>query len=90
MSKVKSFKGTNIYVGIDVHLKSWRVALFTDKTALKKFSVSPPDVDSLANTLDNLYPGANFFCGYEAGFSGFLVTTGAEQQRVFHHSGKCG
>lgn len=73
MTKSKSFRGTHIYVGIDVHLKSWRIAPFTDHSALKKFTVSPPSVDGLINTLKNTYPGASFSCCYEAGFSGFWM-----------------
>ena len=39
--KALSFKGQNIYIGIDVHLKSWSVTLMSQATQLKKFSQSP-------------------------------------------------
>jgi len=35
------FKGQNIYVGFDVHLKSWTVTIMTEKLTLKTFSQSP-------------------------------------------------
>ena len=35
------FKGQHIYVGIDVHLKSWSVAVLSESSVLKKFSQSP-------------------------------------------------
>jgi len=35
------FKGQNIYVGIDVHLRSWSVAVLLEHATLKKFSQSP-------------------------------------------------
>lgn len=72
-TKSNGFEGTPIYVGVDVHLKSWRIAPFTDQTALKKFTISPPSVDQLASILEVRYPGASFMCCYEAGFSGFWL-----------------
>ena len=73
MSKDNSFRGTKVYVGIDVHLKTWRIAPFTEQTALKKFTVSPPSVESLVKTLEDRYPGATFSMCYEAGYSGFWI-----------------
>lgn len=35
------FSGQNIYVGIDVHLKSWSVAILSEHSVLKRFSQSP-------------------------------------------------
>ena len=32
------FNGQNIYVGIDVHLKSWSVAVLSENSSLKKFT----------------------------------------------------
>ena len=33
-----SFKGQNIYVGIDVHLKSWKVTILVNDMEHKTFS----------------------------------------------------
>ena len=39
------FKGHHIYAGIDVHLKSWKVTVMTEKLIVKTFSQSPsPDL----------------------------------------------
>jgi hypothetical protein len=39
------FNGQNIYVGIDVHLKSWKVSIMTEKLPFKTFSQDPkPEV----------------------------------------------
>jgi DNA relaxase NicK len=35
------FKGQNIYIGIDVHLKSWSVTVLSEHSVLKKFSQNP-------------------------------------------------
>lgn len=67
-----SFKGQNIYVGIDVHLKSWSVTILSEMSMLKKF-VQYPDPDKLYRTLTTNYPGAEYFSVYEAGFCGFWI-----------------
>ena len=36
-----SFRGQKIYVGIDVHLKSWSVTVLSETSVLKKFSQHP-------------------------------------------------
>jgi len=64
------FKGQNIYVGIDVHLKSWSVAILSQDALLKKFS-QDPSPEALHKFLTENYPGANYYSVYESGFSGF-------------------
>jgi len=41
-----SFKGQSIYVGMDVHKKSWRISLLTDNFELNTMSI-PPSVEVL-------------------------------------------
>lgn len=64
------FKGQNIYVGIDVHLKSWSVAVLSESSVLKKFR-QDPQPEALHKFLVTNYPGASYHSVYEAGFSGF-------------------
>ncbi len=64
------FKGQNIYVGIDVHLKSWSVAVLSETSVMKKFSQSP-NPKALYKFLVTNYPGAEYRSVYEAGFCGF-------------------
>ncbi|MDZ7742428.1 MAG: hypothetical protein U5Q03_13815 [Bacteroidota bacterium] len=72
------FSGQNIYVGIDSHLKSYKVSLYHDDIALKTFSQDPsPDI--LVKHLRKNYPNANFFCAYEAGYSGFWLQRSLEK-----------
>lgn len=66
------FAGEQIYVGIDTHKKSWKVALYHKETYLKTFT-QDPNPELLVNHLDKNYPGADFRCAYEAGFSGFWL-----------------
>lgn len=71
-SKKLSFKGQNIYIGIDVHLKSWSVTLMSETIQLKKF-IQNPDPDALHTHLINNYPDAEYYSVYEAGFCGFWI-----------------
>jgi transposase len=67
-----NFKGQNIYVGIDVHLKSWSVTVLLEDLLLKTFSQSP-EPEALHKFLVTHYPGANYYSVYEAGFCGFWI-----------------
>ncbi len=66
------FKGQNIYIGIDVHLKSWSVSVLSENAVLKKFSQNP-EPEALHKFLAANYPGASYHSVYEAGFSGFWI-----------------
>jgi transposase len=67
--KELNFEGQNIFVGIDVHLKSWNVSIFTEDLYHKTFS-QPPNANSLSNYLKLNFPNAIYHSVYEAGFSG--------------------
>ncbi|MBU2590692.1 MAG: IS110 family transposase [Nitrospinae bacterium] len=66
------FTGEDIYVGLDVHKKSWSVTILTDKFEHKTFS-QPPEVEVLVRYLKRNFPGADYKSTYEAGFSGFWI-----------------
>jgi transposase len=66
------FRGQNIYVGIDVHLKSWSVTVLSETSVMKKFS-QPPQPEALHKFLVANYPGASYHSVYEAGFCGFWI-----------------
>jgi transposase len=66
------FNGQNIYVGFDVHLKSWTITILTDKIAHKTFT-QPPNPDLLYNYLERNFPGGIYHSVYEAGFCGFWI-----------------
>ena len=59
-------------MGIDVHLKSWSVSIFTEHTFHKTFS-QPPQAEPLSNYLREHFPNATYYSAYEAGFSGYLI-----------------
>jgi len=67
-----SFEGEQIFVGIDTHKKTWKVSLYHQQTSLKTFT-HEPNSKQLVRYLRRHYPGADFHCAYEAGFSGFWL-----------------
>lgn len=70
--KELNFEGQNILVGIDVHLKSWNISIFTEHLHHKTFNQSA-SAELLSNYLGLNFPGANYYSVYEAGFSGFWI-----------------
>lgn len=73
-SKVKkiSFKGHNIFIGMDVHLKSWVISIMVGEVTYKTFSQNP-EADELLRYLQNNFPDGDYHSVYEAGFCGFSV-----------------
>lgn len=70
------FTGQKIFVGLDVHLKSWRVSIHLEEMLQKTFHLSPPGIEPLEAYLRRHYPGATYQCAYEAGFCGFWIQKG--------------
>jgi len=64
------FKGQNVYAGIDIHLKSWKITIMLEGREHKTFS-QDPSAETLWNYLKKNFPGANYYSAYEAGFCGF-------------------
>lgn len=75
------FTGQQIYVGMDVHKKSWSISIYTDQFEHKTFS-QPPEVGVLVNYLKRNFPGAAYTSVYEAGFSGFWIHDRLQEQGV--------
>jgi transposase len=75
------FTGQQIYVGMDVHKKSWSISIYTDQFEHKTFS-QPPEVGVLVNYLKHNFPGAAYKTVYEAGFSGFWIHDRLQEQGV--------
>lgn len=67
-----NFKNHHIYVGIDVHHKSWAVSIHTQNVFHARF-IQDPKPEILANYLKANFPGGIYHTVYEAGFSGFWI-----------------
>jgi transposase len=66
------FTGQPIYIGLDVHNKSWSVSISTQHGQFKSFS-QPPETDKLVDYLRHHFPGAQYSSTYEAGYCGFWI-----------------
>lgn len=73
--------GQSIYVGIDVHVKSWKIAIQTEAMSYKRFSQNP-DPTLLVNYLHTHFPGATYHAVYEAGYCGFWIHQALEQAGI--------
>lgn len=73
--KQLDFTGQKVFVGMDVHKQSWKVATCTEYLNPTKWPVTvrKPFVVNLKKYLDKHFRGADFVCSYEAGFSGFWI-----------------
>jgi len=60
------FTGQPIYIGMDVHKKSWSVSISTKYGQYKTFS-QPPEVDKLVHYLRHHFPGAQYYSTYYVG-----------------------
>jgi len=68
--KAIRFSDLHFFIGIDTHLKNWRVTIRNCSLELKTFSMNP-SADELYRYLIKHYPEGIFSIVYEAGFCGF-------------------
>jgi len=66
------FSGQDIYIGLDTHLKNWRVSIIVNDSFYKTFSQDPKPV-ILRNYLTRNFPNGTFYSAYEASFCGFKI-----------------
>ncbi len=66
------FTGHTLFVGIDVHAKSWNVSVYFNQQYLKSFN-QPPTPEALHVFLQQSYPNAIYKCAYESGFCGYWI-----------------
>jgi transposase len=73
MTKVTAnFENQTIYVGLDVHKRSWNAAIFLGDQYIRNIH-QPPSPQALHHYLVNSYPGAQYTCAYERGKFGFWI-----------------
>ena len=74
MSKVSitNYVGKKVYVGIDVHKKSYHITAYCDGIREKKATVKA-NPEEFTKSLKKWFEGAEIFSVYEAGFSGYVL-----------------
>jgi transposase len=65
-----SFANTHFFIGVDSHLKNWKVTIRLERIDLKTFSMNPSPLE-LLQYLQRHYPDGIYHIVYEAGFCGF-------------------
>jgi transposase len=65
-----SFKGQEIFIGIDIHLKHWNVCVVCGNVKMKAYQ-QPPSAVALKSYLNENYPDATYIAAYECGICGF-------------------
>lgn len=72
VTKKIDFTGKDLFIGLDVHKKSWSVTVTVGGIEHKTFT-QPPDPQALLNYLQRNFPGGSFHSAYEAGFCGYGI-----------------
>ena len=80
-TKTLDFDGQDFFIGIDVHLKNWRVTIRNNRMVLKTFSMDPKP-DQLYNFVQKNYPHGKYFSVYESGFCGYWIHRSLIQQGI--------
>lgn len=86
VKKKIDFTNQDLYIGLDVHQKSWHITILSANICLRSFT-QPPNVSILYQFLSKTFPGAIFHSAYEAGFCGYsfhreLTTLGIDNMVI--------
>jgi transposase len=65
-----SFANVHFFIGLDAHLRNWKITIRLDGLELKTFSMNPSPLELIAY-LQKHYPDGIYHIVYEAGFCGF-------------------
>lgn len=68
----KNHEKQKIFIGIDVHKRSWYVTCLTHKGYSKSFA-QPPEAEALAAFLHREFPEGEYLAVYESGFTGYAT-----------------
>ena len=71
-TKERSYVGKEVFIGIDVHKKTYTVVARVEEEVVKKWTTKASP-KSLAQQLLKYFDGATIYSAYEAGFSGFVL-----------------
>jgi transposase len=73
MTKIKAnFENQKVYVGLDVHKRSWNAAIYLNSQFIRNIH-QPPRPEALNHYLTQTYPGARYQCAYESGKFGYWI-----------------
>lgn len=70
MNNIRDYTGKVLYMGIDVHKKTYCCVSICEGEIVKRDTM-PANAEGLLNYMNKFFPGAKINSAYEAGFSGF-------------------
>lgn len=68
--KTKDTATPKLFIGIDIHKRSWNIHMATDLFDGRSLTV-PPEAESLQGYVEKHYPNHQVVCAYEAGCCGY-------------------
>lgn len=77
----QSYQGESVYVGIDVHKRTYSVVVRVRQTEVKRWTTSA-EPEQFGQQLRQFFPGAVIYSAYEAGFSGFGLHRALQRQGI--------
>jgi transposase len=82
MTKVTTnFSQQTIYIGLDVHKRSWNAALYLNNQYLRNIH-QPPSPQALYKYLHSHYSGARYVCAYESGKFGYWIQRQLNEKNI--------
>jgi hypothetical protein len=69
---MKDYTGKKLYLGIDVHKKTYAITAICEGAVVKKATL-PASPEGLVSFCTKYFPKASVESAYEAGFSGFYL-----------------
>ena len=72
MKIARDYEGQKVFVGIDVHKRTYAVCCVHDGTIVHKFSTKAEPIE-LASSITEWFSGAEIHSVYEAGFAGLSL-----------------
>jgi len=72
VTKKIDFTGKQLFIGLDVHKRSWSVTIIVQGIEHRTFT-QPPDPRALVKYLQRMFPGGSYYSAYEAGFCGYGI-----------------
>ena len=80
-TKKVSYKGKKVYIGIDVHKKTYTFSASCEGVITKTVT-TPAEIDKFTQNLKKWFLGAQIYSVYEAGFSGFALHRKLESSKI--------
>ncbi len=78
---MRDYNNKKVFIGIDVHKKSYAVCAVCEDITVKKWSTAA-EPHKLGKSLKSMFPGAFISAVYEAGFSGYGLLRSLETEGI--------